>query len=227
MLNLRHVLTIAVTVFVFPGLVTAVHSINFGIARTFVLPVLFRIPVVSMLLRPVAAHFLKGSWTLTLLLHHTSIIRRAFYLGRLTMVVWELAEGAFDAIVSEVSHSDHWLKFQCLMTIYLTFPQPITVSHLTADPVLTLVSGITSSDLHLKHFAYAELRALASDESPAASARRTELFADQKYSPSLWSTLARESLVVLGKDYQLLLGRGKAAAPGKFFNVNLSPARQV
>ena len=105
MLNLRHVLTIAVTVFVFPGLVTAVHSINFGIARTFVLPVLFRIPVVSMLLRPVAAHFLKGSWTLTLLLHHTSIIRRAFYLGRLTMVVWELAEGAFDAIVSEVSHS--------------------------------------------------------------------------------------------------------------------------
>lgn len=31
--------------------------------------------------------------------------------------------------------------------------------------------------------------------------------------PSLWSSLVREGLVLLGKDYQVFLGRGKAPAP--------------
>ena len=82
----------------------------------------------------------------------------------------------------------------------------------TADPGLTLVSGITSTDPYLKHFAYAELRGFATEDSPAASARRTALFGDQKYTPSMWSTLARESLLTLGHDYQLLLRKGQPAA---------------
>ena len=84
----------------------------------------------------------------------------------------------------------------------------------TADPGLTLVSGITSTDPYLKHFAYAELRGFATEDSPAAAARRTALFGDQKYNPSMWSTLARESLLTLGHDYQLLLRKGQPAAAG-------------
>lgn len=35
------------------------------------------------------------------------------------------------------------------------------------------------------------------------------LFSDQKYTPNLWSRIARESLLLLGHDYQLFLRRGK------------------
>jgi len=87
------------------------------------------------------------------------------------------------------------------------------VAHQTSDPAVTLVSGATSTDVYYKRFAYSELKDFASDESPAASARRTALFGEQKYSPSLWSTLVRESLLFLGNDYQRLLRRGKAAPP--------------
>ncbi len=90
----------------------------------------------------------------------------------------------------------------------------VTVADHTADPGLTLVSGITSTDAYLKHFAYAELRGFATEDSPAASNRRTALFGDQKYNPSMWSTLARESLLTLGHDYQLFLRRGQPAPSG-------------
>ena len=76
-----------------------------------------------------------------------------------------------------------------------------------------MISGITSTDAYLKHFAYAELRDFASDESSVASARRTALFGDQKYNPNLWSTLARESLLTLGRDYHLFLRKGQPAPP--------------
>ena len=91
--------------------------------------------------------------------------------------------------------------------------QPVAVAGHTADPGLTLVSGITSTDLYLKHFAYAELRDFASAESPEASTRRSALFNDQKHIPNMWVALARESLLTLGRDYQLFLRRGQPAAP--------------
>lgn len=87
--------------------------------------------------------------------------------------------------------------------------QPLTVSHVTADPFLTLTSGITSSSTYTQHFAFAELRQLTTDSSPNASARRTGLFSDQKYNPTLWATLVRTTLLVLGQDYQTFLRRGK------------------
>lgn len=64
----------------------------------------------------------------------------------------------------------------------------------------------------------------ASDSRAASAARRTALFSDQKFGPTLWSTLARESLLRLGEDYQRLLSKGvpapapapiASAAPGK------------
>jgi len=50
-------------------------------------------------------------------------------------------------------------------------------------------------------------------ESPQASGRRTALFDDQKIVPNLWTCLSRESLLLLGHHYQLLLRRGLPPAP--------------
>lgn len=83
------------------------------------------------------------------------------------------------------------------------------MSTITADPNTTLVSGITSSNQIFKFFAYSELRRLAMEETSPASIRRTALFGDQKTIPNLWTCLSRESLVLLGQHYQLLLRRGK------------------
>jgi nucleoporin NDC1 len=93
-----------------------------------------------------------------------------------------------------------------LLTIFL---QPISISHLTPDPNLTLVSGLSSIDNIFRYFAYSELKELAAESSNAAAGRRVALFSDQKYMPSLWSRLVRDSLLLLGEDYQLFLRRGK------------------
>ena len=81
------------------------------------------------------------------------------------------------------------------------------------DPNTTLVSGATSTNQVFKFFAYSELRDLAMGESPQASGRRTALFDDQKIVPNLWTCLSRESLLLLGHHYQLLLRRGLPLAP--------------
>ncbi|EMD32361.1 hypothetical protein CERSUDRAFT_118729 [Gelatoporia subvermispora B] len=185
--RLAQLLTMLVTVGIFSGLCVAGHTLLFGLARSIALPVVFRIPIVSRFLRPFMAHFLRGRFTLTLLARHWSLITRTFYLGITTLAGWEFAESAFDEAVS--------------------------VSHHTGAPTHILVSGTTTADAYYKHFAYSELRELACDESPSGSARRTELFADQKYNPSLWATLAREALLILGRDYQLLLRKGQPEIP--------------
>jgi nucleoporin NDC1 len=47
------------------------------------------------------------------------------------------------------------------------------------------------------------------DSSTSAQTRRTSLFGDQKSALNLWGFLSRESLLLLGHDYQTLLRRGK------------------
>ena len=89
----------------------------------------------------------------------------------------------------------------------------MAVASHSADPLLTLISGITSSDPYYVHFSYVELRNLAEDDSAAASARRTTMFGDQKHSPTLWATLVRTALLTLGRDYQLVLRRGAPPPP--------------
>ncbi|KAK0443401.1 nucleoporin protein Ndc1-Nup [Desarmillaria tabescens] len=157
----------------------------FAIARL-TLPMLYRLPLLHLVLRPFTAHFLRGSWTIFLPIQHFALLIRAWFLAFSTLATWEVAELLFDSFIS----------------------QPILVSHMTADPSVTLVSGVASSDIILKYFAFAELNELSSDLSPSAGARRTALFGDQKYSPNLWSHLCRESLLVLGRDYQHFLRRG-------------------
>lgn len=97
--------------------------------------------------------------------------------------------------------------------------QAVSVAHHTGAPTPTLISGTTSADAYYKHFAYAELREVACNDTPEGGARRTELFTDQKYHPSLWTTLAREALLTLGRGYQLLLRRGKPDAAGVYLKL--------
>lgn len=79
--------------------------------------------------------------------------------------------------------------------------------------MLTLISGITSTDPFYVHLSYFELCKHAEDDTNAASTRRINVFGDQKHTPTLWATLVRAALLTLGKDYQLLLRRGAPPPP--------------
>ncbi|KAI0055711.1 hypothetical protein BV25DRAFT_1903556, partial [Artomyces pyxidatus] len=188
---LRRAASLGLTTLAFTSLVLCAYLIAFGFSRSLLLPILFKIPGIHLILRPFFAHFLRGPWTIAMLPWHLPLVWRTFLLGLSTTAGWEFAETLFDEKVQE----------------------PLMVGVHTADPGLTLVSGTTSIDLYFKYLAFEELREFAQDESANGSARRTALFSDQKYNPSLWSTLVRESLVFLGQDYQLLLRRGKPAPP--------------
>lgn len=186
-----NLLKLLLTMALFTSFSLTLYGVVFGLSRMLVLPLLLKLPVVSSIVRPFVAHFARGTWTLTLPLLHWSLLVRSFTMGLVTLMSWEFAESLFDAYV----------------------PQPIKVGTLTADPNVTVVSGITTQDAVFAHFAYSELVELASDESSAGSARRTALFGDQKYSPSLWNVLARQSLLRLGQDYQTFLRRGAPVTP--------------
>ncbi|KAJ4482155.1 nucleoporin protein Ndc1-Nup [Lentinula aciculospora] len=165
-------------------------SLSFAAIRM-LFPILYKFPLLPLILRPFTGHFVRGSLTLMLPFSHIGLLFRAWFVGFTTMFVWEISELSFD----------------------VSIPQPIIVSHLVADSSVVLISGLSSSDRVMKFFALLELKDIASNDSPAASARRSDLFADQKYSPSQWSQLCRECLLLLGHDYQLFLRRGAPAPP--------------
>ncbi|KAF8960800.1 nucleoporin protein Ndc1-Nup [Flammula alnicola] len=183
------ILTVLVSLFVasaFTTLAVVVAAFVCALAR-FSLPILYKIPFLSLLLRPFTAHFLKGPWTITLPIRHQPLLSRAWFLAFGTFLNWEIADCLFDNVVVDTT--------------------PIAV--VSADPNTTLISGLTSSDRIFKFFAYSELRELAIDKSTSASARRTALFGDQKSALNLWALLSRESLLLLGHDYQTFLRRGQ------------------
>ncbi|KXN81967.1 Nucleoporin NDC1, partial [Leucoagaricus sp. SymC.cos] len=162
----------------------------FAVARLS-LPILYNFPLIASLLKPFTTHFLRGSWTILLPFRHIDLIRRAVHLGFVSAFIWETADTLFD----------------------LNVAKQIPVANLAADPNVTLISGISSSDLTFQYFAYSELCTLAEDKSAVATAQRSALFSDQKFSPNLWSRFIRESLLLLGKDYQLFLRHGDPEPP--------------
>jgi nucleoporin NDC1 len=163
-------------------------ALFFAISR-FLLPVLYQIPILPIFLRPFTAHFLRGSWTLFLPLRHFSLILRAWFLGFTTAFIWEAAESLFETFVSV----------------------PVTITHLTTDPNTTLVSGVSSSEVTFKFFALSELRAVATEDTTTASARRTGIFGDHGNGPNLWHQISHECLLILDNDYQHFLRRGQPA----------------
>ncbi|KAI0339225.1 hypothetical protein BDW22DRAFT_1400438 [Trametopsis cervina] len=190
---LARIVTVLLRSVLLAGIGIVGHAVLFGVSRAIALPVLFKLPFLHRFLRPFTAHFLRGSWSLTLLARHYGLIARAWILAFITVSNWDFTESVFETTVAE----------------------PVNVVHSTADPWLTVVSGIKSEDLYFRHFAYAELQQLASEDSSAGVARRTALFTDQKYNPSMWSSLVRDALLTLGQDYQLFLRRGAPPAPAE------------
>ncbi|KAF5309985.1 hypothetical protein D9619_010243 [Psilocybe cf. subviscida] len=188
-------MTIAVSLVISSVLATisvSASSLIFGAART-VLPVLYKIPLLPIFLRPFTAHFLRGSWTLVLPLKHFGLLVRAWFIASSTFISWEIADKLFSSVVAE--------------------PSPVSNMSQTAN--LALVSGTTSTDRIFQFYAYSELLELAQDTSAAAIARRADIFGDHKSAVNLWAFLVRESLVLLGKDYQTFLRRGQPLPPPK------------
>ncbi|KAI0277030.1 nucleoporin protein Ndc1-Nup [Russula aff. rugulosa BPL654] len=187
----RRVLSISITAFAFTSVAFAVYILAFGLVRAVVLPILFQIPLVSHLLRPFLGHFIRGRWSLVYLWRNRALAWHSLFLGLATIWGWEFAESLFDDKVQE----------------------PLAVTSHTADPLLTLISGITSNDPYYAHLSYIELCSLAEDDSASARARRTTMFGDQKHNPTLWATLVRSALLTMGKDYQVVLRRGAPPPP--------------
>ncbi|KAF6742573.1 nucleoporin protein Ndc1-Nup [Ephemerocybe angulata] len=151
----------------------------FGLVRMLVLPILYKLPFLPLFLRPFTAHFLRGPYTLSLPFRHLAFLGRAWFVGFTTLFLWEAAETMFDDMLAE----------------------PVDVG---APSPVPLVSGIASTDPIMKYFAYAEL----SKMTASSVAHRQTLFGDQNNIPNVWGTFVRESLLLLGKDYQRLLRRG-------------------
>ncbi|KAF5367275.1 hypothetical protein D9615_010445 [Tricholomella constricta] len=167
-------------------------ALIFGLFRL-TLPIIYKLPLLPTFLRPFTAHFLRGPWTIFLPFRHIPLLTRAWFLAFTTLATWEFTNAIFDTLIYHVA--------------------PVKVSELTAEPHVALISGISSPDVAFRYLAYNELKTLASDESASATTRRSTLFNEQKYNPNLWSHLARESLLFLGKDYQHFRRRGKPPTP--------------
>jgi nucleoporin NDC1 len=113
---------------------------------------------------------------------------------------WRHPRRAFSSLLSFSRHD---------LTRHL---QPITA----AAPLEALVAGASATEDHIRLAAFAALNKLASaprSDGHAADARAT-LFSDQRFTPSMWAALIRAGLKLLGEDYQRLLARGAAPAPG-------------
>ena len=192
---------------IFTTIAICAASALFALARI-LLPALYKLPFLPFVLRPFTGHFLRGPWTFSLPLRHFGLLARSWLLGFTTFISWEISECLFEKIVAEVKISSN--PVACIL---ITVLQTTPLSTLSPDHNTTLVSGVSSSDRIFKFFAYVELRDFAKTQTPAAEARRTALFGDQKYSPNLWTFLARESLLLLEHDYQLFLRRGQPLPP--------------
>ncbi|KAF7760343.1 hypothetical protein Agabi119p4_11019 [Agaricus bisporus var. burnettii] len=189
-LTFSDIVRAAIVSAVLSAMVMPVTASVFALTRLF-LPIVYKLPILPSFLKPFTAHFLRGSWTIVLPFSHINLICRAFCLGFISFFTWEILDTLFDLNVAKC----------------------IPVAYLTADPNQTLISGISSQDATFKYFAYSELCSLAEDKSASAIAQRGAFFADQKYSPSLWAHFIRESLLLLGKDYQLFLRSGNPEPP--------------
>ena len=72
---------------------------------------------------------------------------------------------------------------------------------------------IRINEENLQLHAFHELVTVVSGNTPDAKFNRGLIYSDTKHSPTMWSTLVRQSLALLDEDHQLLLRRGKPAPP--------------
>ena len=101
--RLARLLGTLITIGLFVSLTTIAYVTLFGLVRSLVLPTVYALPYIPQFLRPFTAHFLRGPWTLTLLLRNWSLVWRTFFLGVTTAACWELAESPMDEVRSPLS----------------------------------------------------------------------------------------------------------------------------
>ena len=97
--------TVTCTIFTFFSLI--ISTLLFGLTRSILLPIFFKIPILHQILRPFGAHFLRGGWTLWLPMRNLSLVFRTFFLAFSTVASWEWVEQLFDVFVSKVRLTLH------------------------------------------------------------------------------------------------------------------------
>ena len=103
MIRLLHrVLSVGITTISFTAITFVAYTFAFGLVRAVAPPILFKIPLVSHLLRPFLGHFIRGRWGLLLLWRNRGLAWHNFLLGLTTIGAWEFAETLFDEKVQEV-----------------------------------------------------------------------------------------------------------------------------
>ncbi|KAJ7220832.1 nucleoporin protein Ndc1-Nup-domain-containing protein [Mycena pura] len=181
-----------------------------------VIPILRRVPLVSILLRIVRPP-------------HASVLRslgRAWSLGIQTAGMWEAAGGIWGWVIGEHLHTTPAARaFVSGISVAVTpAPAPSAISSALSTP-----SSLSGRPSFLSpalppstpipepkpvsiytHLAYAELLAIASASDTNSAKARAEVF---DVDGAVWARLAREALVFLGREYRVLLGRGVVAAP--------------
>jgi len=186
-------------------------ALIFGLARIFVVPVLFNIPILGAILKIFGGHFLRGPYTLSLAVTHLPLVIRAWFLAATTAFLWEAAECMFDGVLAE--------------SVHLTLSNAKT--NATANQTL-LISGLTSSALPTKFRALSELQCVLSGTSPRAQTERQVLYGGDtnKGGPNLWSVMVKESLAILDDELGTLKRRG-APKPAAKPAVSTTPASKA
>ncbi|KAG8973161.1 hypothetical protein FRC05_009021 [Tulasnella sp. 425] len=108
-----------------------------------------------------------------------------------------------------------WLVSETLFSVNAS--QPLSISQHASKPIDCLISGLESQSSagYFQFFAFHELFSIAQD--PKAAPRRKAIFSELRGvgAGGAWGSICRDILLVLGKDYQTILNRGKPAAPPK------------
>jgi nucleoporin NDC1 len=89
----------------FACICTCCSATFFAFARLF-LPLALKLPFLSSILRPLTAHFLRGSWIVLAPFLHFSLLTRSLLLCITTVHTLEFADMLFDSFVTQVS----WIK---------------------------------------------------------------------------------------------------------------------
>ncbi|KAJ7131384.1 nucleoporin protein Ndc1-Nup-domain-containing protein [Mycena epipterygia] len=177
-----------------------------------VLPILRRIPIVSLLLRPIRSP-------------HASVLLslgRGWTLGLQTAGMWEAAAGVWGWSIGEPLHTTPAVRALVSGISVATTPAPTpsaSSSAFSTPSSLLARSSVPSSappagppppTSIYTHLAYAELLALASSSDAGALKARAEAF---DVDGTVWARLAREALILIGREYRVLLARGAPPLP--------------
>ncbi|KAF7313964.1 hypothetical protein HMN09_00554900 [Mycena chlorophos] len=185
-----------------------------------VIPILRRIPILSLVF----------AFTRTPHLSVLKYLPRIATLGTVTAGLWEGFSGIWSWVIGEELGAAPAVRTLVsgisISSTPAPAPAPYSVggsvfstparSSFLSQPASTLPSGPlppTKPVTIYTHLAYSELHKIAislSDKPSIDAKAATELF---DVDGLVWSTLAREALLLLGREYQILLGRGVAPPP--------------